>query len=83
MCLGIPGKVISIDHSSEPLMGTVNFGGVSKQVCLAWVPDVRIGQYVIVHVGFGLNIIDEQEAVRVFDILNEMEQLETTAGDVG
>lgn len=80
MCLGIPGKVLNIDRTSTPLMGTVNFGGVSKQVCLEWVPDVNVGQYVIVHVGFGLKVIDEREASKVFEILKEMEQLEEING---
>ncbi len=76
MCLGIPGKVIKTFHEHDVLMGKVDFGGVSKQVCLEHVPDVEIGQYVLVHVGFALSKIDEEEARRVFTFLDEMKQLD-------
>jgi len=74
MCLGVPGKVLSIEPSEEGiLMGKVSFGGVAKDVCLAYVPEVQVGQYVIVHAGFALNLLDEQEAMEVFDLLRQME----------
>lgn len=76
MCLGIPGRVVKTFQEHEVLMGKVDFGGVSKQVCLEHVPDVEIGQYVLVHVGFGLSKIDEDEARRVFTFLDEMKQLD-------
>jgi hydrogenase expression/formation protein HypC len=76
MCLGIPGRVIKIFHEHDVLMGKVDFSGVSKQVCLEHVPQVQIGQYVLVHVGFALSSIDEAEAVRVFDFLKGMDQLD-------
>jgi hydrogenase expression/formation protein HypC len=76
MCLGIPGKVVKIFHEHDVLMGKVDFSGVSKQVCLEHVPQVQIGQYVLVHVGFALSSIDEAEAVRVFDFLKGMDQLD-------
>jgi hydrogenase expression/formation protein HypC len=76
MCLGIPGKVVKIFREHDVLMGKVDFSGVSKQVCLEHVPDIQIGQYVLVHVGFALNSIDEAEAVRVFDFLKSMDQLD-------
>ena len=60
----------------DVLMGKVDFSGVSKQVCLEHVPNVQIGQYVLVHVGFALSQIDEEEAQRVFDFLKKMDQLE-------
>jgi len=73
MCLAVPGKVISIDKS-DPVMitGKASFGGVVKDVNLAFVPDVEIGDYVIVHAGFALNILDENEADTVFDYLNQI-----------
>ncbi len=80
MCLGIPGKVISVDGDAELLMGKVDFGGVARQVCLAYVPDVRIGEYVVVHVGFALSKIDETEAQRIFELLRELDQLEELEG---
>jgi hydrogenase expression/formation protein HypC len=72
MCLAIPGKVVSIDRGSQPLMGMVSFGGIQKQVCLEWVPDVAVGKYVIVHVGFAISTMDEEEAQETLDILNSM-----------
>ena len=76
MCLGIPGKVIETYREHDVLMGKVEFGGVYKRVCLEHVPEVRIGEYVLVHVGFALNTIDEAEAQRVFEFLAEMNQLD-------
>jgi hydrogenase expression/formation protein HypC len=76
MCLGIPGKVVRTFHEHDVLMGKVDFGGVTKQVCLEHVRDVRIGQYVLVHVGFALSMIDEAEARLVFEFLCKMKQLD-------
>ncbi len=75
MCLGIPGRVDEIYRENDVLMGRVDFGGVSKRVCLAYVDDVRAGEYVIVHVGFALSRLDEAEARRVFALLDEMHEL--------
>jgi hydrogenase expression/formation protein HypC len=76
MCLGIPGKVMDTYREHDMLMGRVEFGGVAKRVCLEHIPDVRIGEYVLVHVGFALSRIDEAEAVQVFAFLAEMNQLD-------
>ena len=75
MCLGIPGKVVDTFRDHGILMGKVDFGGVSKRVCLEHVPDIAPGEYVLVHVGFALAKVDEAEARRVFDFLEGMEQL--------
>lgn len=72
MCLAIPGKVISIQTGSEPLTGIVSFGGAEKEVCLDLTPGVKVGEYVIVHVGFALNTVDEQEALDTLRMLREM-----------
>jgi hydrogenase expression/formation protein HypC len=77
MCLGVPGKVIQIDP--DPLgmhMGKVSFGGITKEVCLAYTPEVEVGEYVIVHVGFAISTVDEEEAARVFEFLREMNELD-------
>jgi hydrogenase expression/formation protein HypC len=76
MCLAIPGKVESI-AGDDPLtrMGRVNFGGVIKEACLACVPEVQVGDYVIVHVGFALSKVDEAEAHKVFEYLQQMDEL--------
>ena len=76
MCLGIPGRVVDTYEDHGILMGKVDFDGVVKRVCLAHVPDVRPGEYVLVHVGFALSQIDEAEAKRVFAFLDGMEQLD-------
>jgi hydrogenase expression/formation protein HypC len=76
MCLGIPGKVVETYREHDVLMGKVDFNGVFKRVCLEHVPQVRLGDYVLVHVGFALNTIDEAEARRVFEFLEGMNQLD-------
>ena len=76
MCLGIPGKVVETYREHDVLMGKVDFSGVSKRVCLEHVPQVRLGDYVLVHVGFALSRIDETEAQRVFEFLEGMNQLD-------
>jgi hydrogenase expression/formation protein HypC len=62
MCLGIPGKVIAIWDEAGTLMSTVDFGGTTKTVCLAYLPDLEIGEYTIVHAGFAINRLDEESA---------------------
>lgn len=76
MCLGIPGKVLETYREHDVLMGKVEFGGISKRVCLEHVPEVRVADYVLVHVGFALSRIDEDEAKRVFEFLDRMNQLD-------
>ena len=81
MCLGVPGKITEISGNSQlglP-MGKVSFGGVGKEICLAYTPDAQVGDYVIVHAGFALNTIDEDEAMEVFSLLRQMGQLEELA----
>jgi hydrogenase expression/formation protein HypC len=73
MCLGIPGRVVDIREDGDLLMGTVDFGGVRREVCLAYVADeVEVGSYAIVHVGFAISLVDEAEAERTFQLLQEM-----------
>ena len=76
MCLAVPGKVVETYREHDVLMGKVDFGGVSRRVCLEHVPDVRPDEYVLVHVGFALSRIDEDEARRVFEYLEQMDQLD-------
>ena len=76
MCLAIPGKVLKVEGPADLPTGTVQFGGITKEVSLVYVPDVVPGEYVLVHVGFALSKIDEEEAKRVFEYLSEMEGLE-------
>ena len=77
MCLAIPGKIESITGDDLiTRMGKINFGGVFKEASLAYVPDVKVGEYVIVHAGFALSKVDEDEAHKVFEYLKQMEGLD-------
>jgi hydrogenase expression/formation protein HypC len=77
MCLGIPGRVVTLRDDTGLLMGTVDFGGVRREVCLAYVAhDIDIGDYVVVHVGFAISKVDEDEAKRSYAMLREMSQLD-------
>jgi hydrogenase expression/formation protein HypC len=76
MCLGIPGRVLETYREHDVLMGKVDFSGICKRVCLEHVPEVQPGEYVLVHVGFALSRIDEDEARRVFEFLAQMDQLD-------
>jgi len=77
MCLGIPGRIVELRDDRGLAMGMVDFGGVRREVCLAYVDgQVAAGDYVIVHVGFALSRVDEAEARRTYEVLKEMSQLE-------
>ena len=82
MCLAVPGKIVSIEGDDPVLRcGRVDFSGVVKQINLAYVPEAKVGDYVLVHVGFAINTIDEEEAHQVFDYLRQMEELAETEGE--
>jgi hydrogenase expression/formation protein HypC len=77
MCLGVPGRIVRIDENPLGMTtGRVNFGGITKDVCLAYVPDAQVGDYVVVHVGFAIAKVDEAEAQAVFDYLKSMGELD-------
>jgi len=81
MCLAVPGKLMSITGEDLNRSGKVSFNGVIKEVCLAYVPEAQVGDYVIVHVGFALSTVDETEAAQVFSYLESMGELgELNAG---
>lgn len=81
MCLAVPGRISHI-MGDDPLsrMAKVNFGGIAKDICLAYVPDARVGEYVLVHAGFALETIDDAEAQIVFDYLSTMGELDEIDG---
>lgn len=82
MCLGVPGKIVDIQEDALGLnMGRVSFGGITKEVCLAYTPEAEVGDYVVVHVGFAISTIDEEEAHKVFAYLEELGELEELRGD--
>jgi len=81
MCLGVPGKVVEIAANELGIqMGRVQFGGIQKEVCLAFLPEVAVGNYVIVHAGFAISQVDEAEAARTFELLKEMGDLAELPG---
>jgi hydrogenase expression/formation protein HypC len=77
MCLAIPGRIVELRDVQGLPMGLVDFGGVRREVCLAYVADqVQVGDYALVHVGFAISKVDEEEARRTWDVLREMSQLD-------
>src|SRR5215211_3089259 len=76
MCLAIPGQVVEMHHEHGMRMAKVQFGGIAKRICLEYVPQAQIGDYVLVHVGFALAQIDEEEAKRIYEMLETMGGLE-------
>lgn len=82
MCLAIPGRLLSM-AGDDPLMrvGRVDFGGIVKEINLAYVPEVALGDYVLVHVGFAISVIDEAAAMRVFETLTEISDLDELGAD--
>ena len=83
MCLGIPGRIVEIRDDTGLVMGKVDFGGVRKDACLAYYPDAKVGEYVIVHVGFAISKVDEDEALRTLDVLSRMGALEPELATMG
>ncbi len=80
MCLGIPGRVTRIFAEEGICMGKVDFGGVIRTVCLAYLPEVREGDYAIVHAGFAISRLDEEEAQRTLALLHELQEDEISEG---
>jgi hydrogenase expression/formation protein HypC len=73
MCLGVPGQVVRVDENPLGMtMGQVDFGGITKEVCLAYVPDVQVGEFVLVHVGFAISKMDEEEAQETLRVLERL-----------
>ena len=81
MCLGIPGKVLEISEATGIKMGKVDFGGVIKEVCLAYLPDIEIGDYAIVHVGFAITKLDEESAKESLALFEALGWIEEEFGD--
>src|SRR6185312_213870 len=75
MCLAIPGKVTEVYEQQGMRMAKVQFGGITREACLEYVPDTQVGQYVLVHVGFAISTVDEEEAKRTYELLEQMDQL--------
>ena len=80
MCLGVPGKVAEIYERSGLKMGKIDFGGITKEACLEYIPDVQVGEYAIIHVGFAITKLDEKEAQETLALFREMGLLEEELG---
>jgi hydrogenase expression/formation protein HypC len=81
MCLGVPGRVVEVQPNAIGVpTGRVEFGGIVKEVCFAYTPEVEVGEYVVVHVGFAISKIDEAEAKRIFGYLTDTGELEEELG---
>lgn len=72
MCLAVPGRILEIYETNGLLMGKIDFGGVLREVCLTYVPEAKVGDYTIIHVGFALNIIDETDALETLALIEEI-----------
>lgn len=72
MCLGIPGKVVELYDANGMKMAKIDFSGVVKEACMEYLPEIKIGDYTLIHVGFGLSIIDEKEALETMEMLNQI-----------
>jgi len=81
MCLAVPGRVESVGEKDGQTMAQVDFGGLRKEVCLAYIPDVQVGEYVIVHVGFAIQRLDEQSALETLANFDKLGILEEEFGD--
>jgi hydrogenase expression/formation protein HypC len=81
MCLGVPGKITEIYESGSLRMGKIDFGGVTREVCLEALPDVQVGNYAIVHAGFAISILSEEEAQLTLDTLRELVSVENELGE--
>jgi hydrogenase expression/formation protein HypC len=76
MCLGIPGKITEIYEQDSLKMAKVDFGGIAKEACLVYTPDAQVGQYALIHVGFAISLMDEEEARETLKLIQEMADLE-------
>jgi hydrogenase expression/formation protein HypC len=81
MCLGIPGKIIEIYEANNLVMGKVDFNGVKREVCLAYVPEAKVGDYTLIHVGFALNLISEDEALETLAMIQAIDELGQQEGE--
>ena len=86
MCLGVPGKIIEMYETGDLKMGKIDFGGVTREACLDFVPEANLGDYTVIHVGFAISLLSEQEAQETLDLIREISNIEEelgieTAGD--
>lgn len=80
MCLGVPGKIVEIYEAGGLKMGKIDFGGVKREACLAYVPEAEVGDYTVIHVGFAISQISEEEALETLKLLNEIADIDEELG---
>jgi hydrogenase expression/formation protein HypC len=81
MCLGIPGKITDIYERNDFKMGKIDFGGVIKEVCLAYVPEAKVGDYALIHVGFAISLMDEEEAMETLKLIKDVVDFSEELGE--
>lgn len=82
MCLAIPGKIVEVYESEGLPMGKIDFGGVTREACLAYVPEAKVGDYTIIHVGFALSVISEKEAYETLELFRQMAELDPEENEI-
>lgn len=80
MCLGVPGKIVEIYEKGGLKMAKVDFGGIFREACLDYVPDAKVGEYCIIHVGFAISLLSETEAMETLDLLKQISNIEEELG---
>jgi hydrogenase expression/formation protein HypC len=81
MCLGVPGKIVDVYESNGLQMAKVDFGGIFREACLSYVPEAKVGEYCIIHVGFAISLLSEKDAMETLELLREMGSLEEELGE--
>jgi hydrogenase expression/formation protein HypC len=80
MCLGVPGKIVEIEETDGLKMARVDFGGIFREACLEYVPEAKIGDYCVIHVGFAISLVSEEEAMETLDLLRQISNIEQELG---
>jgi len=80
MCLGIPGKIVEIYETNGLRMGKIDFGGVTREACLAYVPEAQLGEYTVIHVGFAISQLSEEEAQETLALIREIANMDEELG---
>ena len=80
MCLGVPGKIVDVYENNGLQMAKVDFGGIFREACLSYVPDAKVGEYCIIHVGFAISLLSEKDAMETLELLRQMGSLEEELG---
>jgi hydrogenase expression/formation protein HypC len=80
MCLGVPGKIVEIEETDGLKMARVDFGGIFREACLEYVPEAKIGDYCVIHVGFAISLVSEEEAMETLDLLRQISNIEEELG---